>query len=93
MLVYLKASVSEDPNFNESLILSTKEALSDFLEELKKRNSESYRTKYFLVEQLIFQQSIQISSNLEMYKILRYCTEGFFLTFDSFCELIFLKKD
>lgn len=27
-----------------------------------------------------------------MYKILRFCTEGFFLTFDSFCELIFLKK-
>ena len=58
MLVYLKASVSDDPNFNESLILSTKEALSDFLEELKKRNSESYRTKYFMVEQLIFQQNI-----------------------------------
>lgn len=93
MLVYLKSCISEDSDFNESLIVATKEALNDFLDELKRRNSESYKTKYYLVEQLIFEHNVEIKTNQEMYKILRYCTEGFFLTFDSFCELIFLKKD
>ena len=92
MLVYLKERISEDQQFNESLILGAKEALRDFLDDLKRRNSESFRNKYYMVEKLIFEDSMQIKSNQEMYKILRYCTEGFFLTFDSFCELIFLKK-
>lgn len=55
MLVYLKSCISVDQDFNESLIIATKEALNDFLDELKRRNSESYKTKYYLVEQLIFE--------------------------------------
>ena len=36
--------------------------------------------------------SFTLAEDDEMYRLLRYAVEAFFLTFDSFCELIYLKK-
>lgn len=88
----LKSSILDNQNFCNAAIIAVKDCVHDFLKDLKRRNSESYKTKYYRLKELMTTDSIQIEDNEEMYKLIRYTVEAFYLAFDSFCELIFLKN-
>lgn len=75
--------------------MTVQENLREFLGDLEERNSESYRKKYSRLKELIFDldaSQLKLADDEEMYELLRYAVEAFFLTFDSFCELIYLKR-
>lgn len=84
---------SREPSFLNGLIWSCKSVIGEFLVTLKQNKRNSYTQKYYITDNLLFGVGAVKEEDNQLYKVIRFSIEAFFIAVNGYCELIYIRKD